>query len=140
MQLDSILTERVDDGRIETRAALIGALRGRLSSHAVEGIGWLVLTRLADSVAEIILERASLAWLAEGTTVASEALVGVDNALLAAAALVVSLAGVDLASLALLNGVVTTPVMRLSGLCVKLVATVEMDNKTATSAATTASG
>lgn len=82
-----------------------------MCSHTVEGIGGLVLARLADSITVVILECASLTRLAEGATVATEALVGVYNTLLALFTSLVALACVNFTGFTGFNGVITAPVV-----------------------------
>ena len=82
-----------------------------MCSHTVEGIGWLVLARLADSIAVVILECARLTRFAEGSTVATEALVSIYDALLALFTCLVALACVDFTGFTGVNGVITAPVV-----------------------------
>ena len=82
-----------------------------MSSHAIEGISGLILTGLADSIAVVVLECTSLARFAEGTAIATEALVCVDDALLATFTCLVALASVNFTSFTSINGVIAAPVM-----------------------------
>ena len=137
MQLNRVLAEWVDGHWVETGAAFVSTFGVGLGSLTVEGINWLVLTRLADSITVIVLEGTGLARLAEWAAIATEAFIGVDNTILAAFTAFVALAGIDFTRFTSVDRVGSTPVVRLLWLSLELEATVEADDETATSAAST---
>ena len=139
MELKSVLAEWVHLDGVEAGAALVGAFRGSRCEFRVVSIGGLVLTRLAHCVRVVILVGSLGTRLAEGARVATEALVGVDHTSLAVTASREASCQVDLSGDTAINVVLASPFVALFGLGRRLVSVSELDNKTATGAATTAS-